>query len=85
MEINAFNALKDFMSAIWVLFTGWHLPFTNVTPALIIFLGFSIKFLVRLTNSVISVSPIFISQNSDLLPRYSSRERYVDNNLDKFI
>lgn len=58
MEINAFNALKDFMSVIWQLFAGWNLPFTQMSPAQLIFLVLVIKFTIKLLNATLTVSPI---------------------------
>lgn len=74
MEQSAFNAFKSFLAQIWRLFTGWHLPFTNATPAMILFLGLIIPLIVRIVRSLLSVSPFIVgvssgSARSDLIRR----------------
>lgn len=58
MNTSAFTALRSFMAAIWQLFTGWHLPFTNVTPAMLIFFTLSINLIIKFVNSLLTVNAI---------------------------
>lgn len=58
MDQNAFIALRSFMAAIWQLFTGWHLPFTQVTPAMLIFFVLSIRIIMKFVNSLLTVNAV---------------------------
>lgn len=44
MTEQAFQILQTLFSTIWRLFTGWHIPGTNLTPA--VFLIGSVVFVV---------------------------------------
>lgn len=50
MSADALSLLGGLFSAIWQLFTGWHLPGTNVTPAA---LGLAILFIWLLTRWIV--------------------------------
>lgn len=80
MQTDAFNALRSFMGLIWSLFTGWKLPFTNVTPAMMIFFVLSIKIILKFVNSILSVGPTAIGHSaSDELHRMQRVRRSREN------
>ena len=76
MNQSAFTALRDFMAAIWQLFTGWHLPFTNVTPAMLIFFTLSINLIIKFVNSLLTVNAISLGYGAtDELKRVQRASR----------
>lgn len=76
MNIQAFNAISSFMAAIWQLFTGWHLPFTNVTPAMLIFFSLIVRLIIKFLNALLSNNPSMIgSYGSDQLRRARAEQR----------
>lgn len=72
MNTEAFAAAGQLMAQIWRLFTGWHLPFTQVTPAMLIFLGLTFRLVIRLTNSVLGFKPLEIEHRSDAIKRMNT-------------
>lgn len=76
MNQSAFTALRDFMAAIWQLFTGWHLPFTNVTPAMLVFFTLSINLIIKFVNSLLTVNAISLGYGAtDELKRVQRASR----------
>lgn len=76
MNQSAFVALRDFMAVIWQLFTGWHLPFTNVTPAMLIFFTLSINLIIKFVNSLLTVNAISLGYGAtDELKRVQRASR----------
>lgn len=73
MQLEAFNAFKSFLGVIWSLFTGWSLPFTQMSPAQFIFLGLIIRATIKILNSVLSVSPYGVGSTSDEIKSISNR------------
>lgn len=55
MSADALSLLGGLLSAVWSLFTGWHLPGTNVTPAAfalaILFIWLLVRRLVRMFDT----------------------------------
>lgn len=78
MQTSAFQALQGFMAAIWQLFTGWHLPFTNVTPAMLLFFGLSVKLIIKFLNALLHVNPAGIGYAAS----DSVRRAYYNRNED---
>lgn len=68
MNTEAFAAAGQLMAQIWRLFTGWHLPFTQVTPAMLIFLSLTFKLVIRLTNSILSFRPMGLRHSDRIDP-----------------
>lgn len=75
MQLDAFNAFKSFLGVIWQLFTGWNLPFTQMSPAQFIFLGLVLRATIKILNGVLSTSPIGVGRASDDLKAVASRNR----------
>lgn len=78
MNTEAFNALRSFMAAIWQLFTGWHLPFTQVTPAMLLFFGMAVRLIIRFVNALLYVSPSGIGYAASDSLRRAYLKRHED-------
>lgn len=78
MDISAFIAFRDFMAAIWRLFTGWHLPFSQVTPAMLLFFGLSVKLIIKFLIAILHVGPAGIGYTASDQLRRAYLNRYYD-------
>lgn len=55
MTADAILILRTIFGTIWRLFTSWHIPGTNVTPASWAFFALTVVLLIRVFRIIFSI------------------------------
>lgn len=55
MASSSLAFLRDYLSAIWTLFTGWTFPTTNVTPAALLLFSTTMIVVLRFAKRLLGL------------------------------